>query len=78
MYKNIDECKSVTLICGFRSPDDILFKEDIEKWKAKFNVILTVDKGDDNYNGKVGLVTKYVPELSINDKGNVSVVMGFL
>ena len=48
-YENIDECKSVTLICGFRSPDDILFKEDIEKWKAKFNVILTVDKGDDNY-----------------------------
>lgn len=74
-YENIDECKSVTLICGFRSPDDILFKEDIEKWKAKFNVILTVDKGDDNYNGKVGLVTKYVPELSINDKGNVSVVI---
>ena len=74
-YENIDECKSVTLICGFRSPDDILFKEDIEKWKAKFNVILTVDKGDDNYNGKVGLVTKYVPELSINDKCNVSVVI---
>ena len=34
-----------------------------------------MDKGDDNYNGKVGLVTKYVPELSINDKGNVSVVI---
>ena len=74
-YENIDKCKSATLICGFRSPEDILFKEDIEKWKSKFNVILTVDKADEDYNGSIGLVTKYIPELNINDKSNVSVVI---
>ena len=57
-YENIDECKSVTLVCGFRSPEDVLFKEDIQKWKSKFNVILTVDKAEENYDGDVGLVTK--------------------
>ncbi|MEG0295725.1 MAG: anaerobic sulfite reductase subunit AsrB [Clostridium sp.] len=74
-YANINECKSMTLICGFRSPEDVLFKEDIEKWNEKFNVILTVDKADDNYKGKVGLVTKYVPELNITNLDNACAVV---
>lgn len=74
-YEHINECKSVTLICGFRSPEDILFKEDIEKWKAKFNVILTVDKANEDYIGNIGLVTRYIPELDIKDKNNVEVVI---
>lgn len=74
-YENIDECKSLTLICGFRSVNDILFKNDIERWSDKFNVILTLDKGDDSYTGKVGLVTKYIPELDIKDKENSAIII---
>lgn len=74
-YENIDECKSLTLICGFRSPKDVLFTEDIERWSSKFNVILTVDNDDESYNGKVGLVTKYIPELDIKNKKDASVVI---
>lgn len=74
-YANINECKSMTLICGFRSPEDVLFKEDIEKWNQKINVILTVDKADDNYKGKVGLVTKYVPELNITNLDDACAVV---
>ena len=54
---------------------DVLFKEDIQKWKSKFNVILTVDKAEENYDGDVGLVTKYIPELKIKDKESVSAVI---
>ena len=36
---------------------------------------MTVDKGDEEYRGKVGLVTKYVPDINISDKNNVSVVI---
>ena len=74
-YENIDECKSVTLVCGFRSPEDVLFKEDIQKWKSKFNVILTVDKAEEGYTGNTGLVTKYVAELKLKDLENVEVVV---
>lgn len=42
-YNNYDECKGVTLICGFRSPNDVLFVEDIRRYDDKMNVILTVD-----------------------------------
>ena len=73
--KNTNDCTSMTLITGFKSPEDVLFKEDIQKWKSKFNVILTVDKAEENYDGDVGLVTKYIPELKIKDKESVSAVI---
>lgn len=73
-YNNIDKCKSLTLICGFRSPDDILFKDDINKWKEKLNVILTVDNADETYTGNTGLVTKYIPDLKV-DLNNISAIV---
>lgn len=73
--ENKDDSKGFTLISGFKSPEDILFKEDIKAWEKNINVILTVDGAKEGYEGKVGLVTKYVPELEIKDKENVQVVV---
>ena len=39
------------------------------------NLILTVDTAKEGYEGKVGLVTKYIPELEIKDMDNVQVVV---
>lgn len=75
-YNNIEKCEKLTLICGFRSPEDVLFKDDLEKWKEKFNIILTVDKAEDSYKGNVGLVTKYIPELDIDLKNSTAIVVG--
>lgn len=72
---NINDCKNFTLISGFKSPKDILFKEDIKEWEKNINLILTVDGAEEGYQGKVGLVTKYVPELEIKDMENVQVVV---
>lgn len=74
-YKNIDKCKSFKLIVGFRSPQDILFKEDLKRWNEKLDVIVTVDKAEKNYNGHVGLVTKYIANLSIDDINNASAIV---
>lgn len=72
---NKEDCKSFTLISGFKSPKDILFKEDIKTWEKNMNLILTVDGAEEGYTGNVGLVTKYVPELDIKDKENVQVIV---
>ena len=72
---NMNDCKSFTLIAGFKSPNDILFKDDIKGWEKNINFILTVDGAEEGYQGKVGLVTKYVPELEIKDMENVQVVV---
>ena len=72
---NMNDCKNFTLISGFKSPKDILFKDDIKEWEKNINLILTVDGAEEGYEGKVGLVTKYVPELEIKDMENVQVVV---
>ncbi|MBO3446016.1 anaerobic sulfite reductase subunit AsrB [Clostridium sp. CCUG 7971] len=74
-YKNIDKCKSFKLIVGFRSPQDILFKEDLKRWSEKLEVIMTVDKAEKDYKGHVGLVTKYIANLSIDDINNASAIV---
>ena len=72
---NKDERKNMTTIIGFKSPEDILFKEDIERWEKNMNLILTVDSAPEGYNKNIGLVTKYIPELKITDN-TVAVVVG--
>ncbi|SUY48081.1 anaerobic sulfite reductase subunit B [Clostridium putrefaciens] len=64
-----------TLIAGFKSPMDILFKEDIKIWKENMDLIITVDNPKEGYLGNVGLVTKYVSELKIKDIDNVQVIV---
>lgn len=69
--------KEMTLIAGFKSPDDILFKDDFNRWKDTMNVVLTVDDaaGDTTY--QTGLVTTYIPKLKLtNIKESVAIVVG--
>lgn len=54
---NRKQYSSVDVFFGFRTPDDILFRKDIERWKELFNLRLTVDKQATGWKGNVGLVT---------------------
>ena len=74
-YNNTDKCKSFKLITGFRSPKDILFKADIKRWSEKLDVLVTVDEEDEDYTGNVGLVTKYIPQLNIENIDNMSAIV---
>lgn len=69
-----DEIKDITLIAGFKSPEDILFKEDFEEWEKKIKVIKTVDKAKEGYEGNVGMVTKYIPMLNVDDAENMAFI----
>ncbi|MBR4754348.1 MAG: anaerobic sulfite reductase subunit B [Lachnospiraceae bacterium] len=68
--KHPDEAVSTTLIAGFKSPEDVLFKADFEEWKKTINVIKTVDNAPEGYDGPVGMVTKYIPDLKFKDSSN--------
>lgn len=62
-----DEAVSTTLIAGFKSPKDVLFKDDFAFWKDKIHVIQTVDTAPEGYDGPVGMVTRYIPELKFEN-----------
>lgn len=68
--QNPDKAVSTTLIAGFKSPEDVLFKADFEEWAKTIKVIKTVDNAPEGYEGPVGMVTKYIPELKFQDVNN--------
>lgn len=72
---NITEAKSVALIAGFKTPNDILFREDFEQWEKSINVTLTVDSADADAGYPVGLVTEYIPKLKMKDVGQAKAIV---
>ena len=67
----------MTLIAGFKTPNDILFVEEFANWKKAMDVILTVDCAEGDTQCQIGLVTQYIPQLKLKDvKEAVAVVVG--
>jgi anaerobic sulfite reductase subunit B len=70
--------KSLTLLAGFKTPSDMLFKDEMNAWREKMNVQITVDKIDENsgpWNGSTGLITGLITNLSVQDPGDTRVII---
>lgn len=63
------------VIAGFRSPDDLLFRDDLKAWDEKLKLTLTVDGAPEGYTGNIGLVTKYIEGLPLKDPANAKAVV---
>jgi NAD(P)H-flavin reductase len=52
----------VVLLYGARSPQELLYAEELREWGARFDmtVLVTVDRGEPTWTGSVGVVTKLV------------------
>ena len=72
-----EQRKDMTLITGFKSVKDVLFMADFPYWRERMNVILTLDSGEETAEHKIGLVTKYIPDLKLQDVSKaVAIVVG--
>lgn len=63
------------VIVGFKSPDDMLFRDDLKNWDERLDLWLTVDGAPEGYEGKVGLVTKYIPEIPLKDVSKAQAIV---
>lgn len=70
-----EEVRSMTLITGFKSADDILFRKDLARWKKTMDLVLTVDSGQETEDCRVGLVTEFIPDLSPEDISSAAAVV---
>ncbi len=76
---NRDKFGKVDIIYGARSPQDLVFKEEIlESWsKVKgVKVHVTVDKGDDDWKGPVGFVPAFVEQVNPSPAGSIAITCG--
>jgi NAD(P)H-flavin reductase len=53
------------LLYGARSPGELLFRDELESWQSDSRVTcrVTVDRGDENWRGRTGVVTRLFREL---------------
>jgi len=75
---NRDKYQKIDIIYGARSPTDLCFHYDLDAWgKDKtINMITTVDRGDESWTGKVGVVPKILEEVAPSAKNAVAIVCG--
>jgi NAD(P)H-flavin reductase len=54
-----DRYRRAVLVVGCRTPDRLLFVEELQQWRARLDldVLLTVDAAPSGWHGRVGLVT---------------------
>ena len=67
----------IALLYGTRSPADILFRREIERWRRRDMMIeVTVDHADVAWHGHVGVVTKLIERIAFNPAIAVAFVCG--
>ncbi|MGI9431735.1 MAG: FAD/NAD(P)-binding protein [Myxococcota bacterium] len=68
----------VALLYGTRSPDDILFRSELENWRARFDldVYVTVDAAPPGWGSNVGAVTQLVPSIPFDPADAIALVCG--
>ncbi len=68
----------VVVLLGARSPADVLFQRELERWRAVsgIEVRVTVDHGTRTWPGDVGVVTDLIPGAPVRPEESVALVCG--
>ncbi len=75
---NRDRLGKVVLLYGARTPEDILYRRELEKWRSRFDldIYLTVDRATGAWRGNVGVVTQLIQRSPFNPSNCLAVVCG--
>jgi NAD(P)H-flavin reductase len=68
----------VVLLYGTRSPADILFRHELERWRSRFDleVFITVDRAMEGWRGNVGVITTLIPKAPFDPHHAVALICG--
>ncbi len=68
----------VTLLYGARSPDDILFRRELESWRRRLDIAIevTVDHAAGDWHGNVGVVPALIPRAAFDPDNAIALVCG--
>ncbi len=73
-----EEFRKIVLLYGTRSPDDILYRHELEHWRGKFDleIQVTVDRAASTWRGNVGVVTTMIPRAPFDPSNTTVLVCG--
>ena len=78
LLANRERFGKVVILYGGRSPAELLYPEELEQWRGRFDVQVevTVDGAPADWRGQVGVVTKLVPRADFDPAGAVALICG--
>ena len=68
----------VIILYGTKHPSEILFKDELAGWAGREDVEfhMTVDRGDGDWKGNVGVITTLFPKVKVNSRATVAAICG--
>jgi len=78
LLSNREKYGKIILLYGTRTPQDILFRKEIEKFKSRLDldIIVTVDRASKNWTGNVGVITTLIPRAQFDILNTVAMICG--
>ena len=73
-----DDYADLVIINGARTPRDLVFANEFDKWAAspRTRLELTVDAGDESWTGRVALIPTVVKELNLAPANAIAIICG--
>jgi len=73
-----EKYRKIVLLYGTRSPEDILYRQELERWRGQFDleIQVTVDRAASSWRGNVGVVTTMIPRAPFDPTNTVSMICG--
>jgi NAD(P)H-flavin reductase len=68
----------LVILYGGRSPAELLFRTELERWRSRLDVTLdvTVDTAGPEWHGRVGVVTKLIPRAPFDPAKTIAMIVG--
>jgi NAD(P)H-flavin reductase len=77
ILRNREKYGKVTLLYGARTPADLMYTNEFDDWrKANVDVQVTVDRGDSNWTGRVGVVPMWFYQFRFDSRKTAVLTCG--
>jgi len=72
------EFGKVTILYGVRNPSEVLFRRQFDMWKHRddFDLWITVDESDNEWNGEIGRVTELFEHVDVDSTSTFGAICG--
>jgi NAD(P)H-flavin reductase len=72
------EYGDVVLLYGSRTPADLVYRREVERWRSRFDVEVdvTVDRGESGWRGNVGVVPKLIASARFDPAAALAMICG--
>ena len=78
LFDRINDFKKIYIRFGARTPADIIYKKEVKEWAQRedLDFQITVDEGDKDWKGHVGLVTTILDGMALQPSEAIAIVCG--